>query len=229
MKKPSLIVLHGALGSKSQLEPICDKLSTDFEVYSLDFQGHGGTSLPGEYSIELFTENLKEYIDKNNLSQIYVFGYSMGGYVALNLAKTDRRIIQIFTLGTKFHWTPESASHEIKMLNPDKIEEKVPAFAKALADRHAPEDWKKVMNMTADMMISLGNNPVLTEASLNEVEIPVTISWGEEDTMVTRDESEKAAAYIPNAKFITFNGFKHPIEQVDLDVLSSTIAKTFLQ
>ena len=229
MKKPILIVLHGALGSKSQLEPILNKLSPAFEVHSLNFQGHGGTSLPGEYSIELFTQNLKEFLDNNDLSQVYIFGYSMGGYVALNLARKDNRIKQIFTLGTKFHWTPESASHEVKMLNPDKIEEKVPAFAKALADRHEPQDWKKVMSMTADMMIALGNNPVLTKTTLKEVNIPVTIAWGDQDNMVKKEESEQAASYIPGAEFITFYGFKHPIEQVDIDELSSTITKTFLK
>lgn len=229
MTKPILLILHGALGSKKQLEPISKKLSNNFDVHSFNFEGHGGIQLPDKYSINLFTTNLERYLSENTLDDVFIFGYSMGGYVALNLARKDNRIKQIFTLGTKFHWTPDSANHEVKMLNPDKIEEKVPVFAKALADRHAPEDWKKVMSMTADMMLELGNNPVLTKATLTDIKIPVTITWGDQDNMVTKEESEKAASNISNAEFITFSGFKHPIEQVDLNELSSTITKTFLK
>jgi pimeloyl-ACP methyl ester carboxylesterase len=51
----------------------------------------------------------------------------MGGYVALKTAVLHPgRIEAIVTLGTKFHWDPENASNEVRMLNPEKIEEKVP-------------------------------------------------------------------------------------------------------
>lgn len=229
MIKPTLLLLHGALGAKSQLIQLCEKLAHSFIVNSMDFEGHGGDKLPPQYSIQLFTDNLKEHLDKNEINDVYIFGYSMGGYVALNLARNDKRIKQIFTLGTKFHWTPESASHEIKMLNADKIEEKVPAFAQALAKRHAPQDWKEVMRKTADMMIELGNNPLLVKDTLREVTIPVTISWGTEDNMVTQEESEKTTFSLPKGDFHVFNGFKHPIEQVNLNELATTLEKAFLK
>ena len=83
--------------------------------------------------------------------------------------------------------------------------------------------------MTADMMIGLGNYPVLNESTLKVVKIPVTISWGDQDNMVSNEESKIAASNIPNAEFKTFKGFKHPIEQVDLHELSSAITNTFLK
>ena len=55
----------------------------------------------------------------------------MGGYVALQLANKHPKYVQkIITLGTKFAWDKETAAKEVKMLNPEKIEEKIPAFAK---------------------------------------------------------------------------------------------------
>ena len=126
--KPVLLLLHGALGDKRQLVPIKDYLSSVYDVHSLNFSGHGGESMPALFSIELFTENLMEYLEEYNLKNVKIFGYSMGGYVALNVARFTQRIGCIITYGTKFHWTPDSAQHEIKKLDPEKIRQKVPVF-----------------------------------------------------------------------------------------------------
>lgn len=42
-----LVLLHGALGSEKQMEPLKSWLSDKFECYSFSFEGHGerGSSL----------------------------------------------------------------------------------------------------------------------------------------------------------------------------------------
>ena len=45
-------------------------------------------------------------------------------------------IQKVFTLATKFEWTPDIAQKEIKMLDAAKIAEKIPAFAQLLEKRH---------------------------------------------------------------------------------------------
>ena len=50
-----LILLHGAIGAKDQLQVLADELSNEFIVHNLGFIGHGGEPLPREaFSIELF-------------------------------------------------------------------------------------------------------------------------------------------------------------------------------
>ncbi len=81
----------------------------------------------------------------------------MGGYVGLNLAKEYPELVgRIVTLGTKFAWTKEVAEKEIKMLNPEKIAEKIPAFADRLKSIHTNNNWKEVVRKTARMMYGLG-------------------------------------------------------------------------
>jgi esterase/lipase len=219
-----LLVLHGALGSAMQMQPLVDVLKKKFEIFTLNFSGHGGLPLPtGKLSIDLFVQEVRQFLDKNQIEQINIFGYSMGGYIALKLAVEDKRVNKIFTLGTKFHWTPQSAEHEVLMLDPDKIEEKVPAFASILKERHAPTDWKELMNKTVEMMLELGRNPSLTENILNKITTPVTITIGDQDNMVTIEESEWAVKALPNGELKIFKGFKHPIEQVDLEELVQSI------
>ena len=36
-----LLLLHGALGSKEQFTALNEQLSSEFEVHTLDFEGHG--------------------------------------------------------------------------------------------------------------------------------------------------------------------------------------------
>src|SRR5699024_2238656 len=100
------------------------------------------------FRMEYFAENVLEYLDKNSIRPINIFGYSMGGYVALLLAKHHpERIQKIATLGTVLQWNKNVAERECRFLNPDKIEEKVPHFAEALAKKH-PGGWKQVINKT---------------------------------------------------------------------------------
>jgi pimeloyl-ACP methyl ester carboxylesterase len=63
-------------------------LEDSFEVHTLNFRGHGGRNFGAEdFSIDCFTEDVLNYLEEQNLDEIAILGYSMGGYVALNLAK----------------------------------------------------------------------------------------------------------------------------------------------
>ena len=221
-----LIVLHGALGSAGQLGPLKDQLSSYFRVHTLDFSGHGEAPFAKEFGIIRFTHDLRQLIDRLNAEKIDIVGYSMGGYVALNLASIDKRIGRIVTLGTKFGWNPEASRKEITHLVPDLMQQKVPHFARLLDERHT--DWKRVVTATADMMISLGKNPILNDTTLPAVENKVLVMLAEKDTMVTEEESRHATNLMPNATFRILPDSKHPIEQVDMHRLVTEITNFLL-
>lgn len=220
----SIILLHGALGAETQLFPLKKALENRFEVHTLNFEGHGGRVANGPFSMERFAENLQEYMHENELSGCAVFGYSMGGYVALKLeAMYPGTFSKIVTLGTKFHWTPEVAAKETAMLNPEKIEEKVPKFAAALVALHAPLDWKAMMHNTADMMRTLGSHPALSAADFGRIQLPVALLLGSEDVMVTKEETQHVQQQLPHANFTVVEGWQHPIERVDADQLAERL------
>ena len=148
--KQHLLLLHGAIGSKQQLQELADILEDKYIVHTISFSAHGGTHISEEpFSIELFAEEVLNYLQENNIAQTTVFGYSMGGYVALYLAKYyPQKINKVITLATKFYWDEEIAAREIKMLDADLIQKKLPAFAQQLQQRHAPQDWKIVLEKT---------------------------------------------------------------------------------
>lgn len=139
----SLILLHGALGSESLFQPLKNDLQKDYEIHSFNLGGHGKTPFDTRgFGIEVFAEELNSFIQSKQLVKPVIFGYSMGGYVALYLeAINPGSFDQIITLGTKFGWNPEASRKEASRLKPDIIEQKVPAFAQMLATRHG-DQWK---------------------------------------------------------------------------------------
>lgn len=226
MEKPSILLLHGALGSKVQMEPIKKLLMEEFDVHAFNFSGHGGDESNEAFSIDRFTQNVIDFMSANNIKCASIFGYSMGGYVALNLAlKRPELVDTIVTYGTKFDWTETSAAKEVRMLNPDVIEEKVPRFAEKLKNDHSPSDWKVVMHKTAEMMLKMGGGEKISDADFSKIQQKITIAIGLEDTMVTVEESEYIASLIPSAQMLVLAGQPHPFEQVDREIIRRLIAE----
>jgi len=222
--KEELLLLHGALGSKCHFNELKSILQQDFIVYDMNFEGHGGLPIQNEFSIELFAQNVLDYLKENNIDKVNVFGYSMGGYVALNLAVNNPDVIaKIITLGTKFDWSPEGAEKEVKMLNPEIIEIKITKFANQLAEIHGANTWKEVMRNTAEMMYGLGNGKKITNKKIKQIHHNVLICVGENDTMVSVEESEKVEKVLQNGVLQVIEGFQHPIDKVDKQTLASII------
>lgn len=221
-----IILLHGAIGAKDQLEPLAKELSANgYQTYSLNFSGHGQTPFQDNFSIQQFADELLEFVVKTHLIRPVVFGYSMGGYVALYLASQKPGLFsEIITLGTKFEWSPEIAAKEIKMLDAKTISEKVPKFAEALQKRHG-NDWQLLLQKTADMMIDLGNNNLLTPTTFSQIKNRVLIGLADADTMVSVTETDNAASKIIAAKRYTLQNTKHPIETVNVGELTKIISE----
>jgi pimeloyl-ACP methyl ester carboxylesterase len=212
--KASLLLLHGAIGASRQLQAVADKLSEHYDVHLFDFPGHGGKELPDEpFSIPFFSDAVLRYIQNNNLQPVTIFGYSMGGYVGMYLAKHYPDIIsRVITLGTKFHWDEATAAKEIKMLDADTITAKVPAFAATLAEMHT--DWKAVLQKTADMLRGIDT------LDCKGITVTSLIMLGDRDKMVTLQETESVYRSLPNAQMAVLPGTPHPIEQVNPSLLA---------
>lgn len=210
----TLLLLHGALGHSDIFKPYIQELSKYFNVYTPLFSGHGDIEIPEEgISIEKYTQELADYCEQKNLKDVYIFGHSMGGYVALCYAlQQPENVNSVLTLGTKFDWTEEQALKESKMLNPETILSKIPKYAEQLEAQHGIK-WKQLLPATGKMMIDLGKNPVLNQTSLTAIKTPVQIMVGDKDSMVTLDESIQAYHNIPNARCAVLPDTKHPMER----------------
>ena len=220
----TLLLLHGAIGASAQLAALAQRLSDDYVVHTFDFSGHGGKPYRGAFTMNLFVQDVLDYMEEHQLKKTSIFGYSMGGYVGMCLAKSHPdKVEQIITLATKYSWDEAIAAKEIQMLNPDKIEQKLPAFAATLAERHAPNNWKAVLKDTADMMVGLGNDNTLKPGDYAAIATPALVLLGDRDKMVSLDETLAVYKALPNAQMGMLPNTQHPIEQVNVNALAFII------
>ncbi|MEO8664391.1 MAG: alpha/beta fold hydrolase [Ignavibacteria bacterium] len=229
MKK--LLMLHGEVGASTQLEPLAELLKDSFEVILLNFSGHGGKVIPDEpFSIEMFAGDVLYFIDKNRLEGIDVYGYSMGGYVALYIARHyPGKINKIFTTATMLDWNEETSIRESKLFDPSKISEVVPKFAEQLSKLHSPEDWKTNLFKTAEMIISLGKNKTLKDEDFSLIDNKVLMSVGDRDNMVSIEETTDAYRKLKNGSLLVLPDTPHPIEKISSQRLADEIISFFLK
>lgn len=224
-----LLLLHGALSDQRQFDSLIPLLDDTFDVMTLNFAGHGGTVSQNDFSIEEFAEQVVSFLDQQGIEKAHFFGYSMGGYVALYLAKHHpNRVDRIFTLGSKLVWDPESGQREAGYLVPENMEKKVPRFADQLKAIHHPNDWKKVVHQTADFLLRLGKEPSLSKEDYADIQHPILFAVGDQDLMALED-TLGVKSQIPNASLLVLPRTPHPFNRVDVTVLSTFVKKFFLE
>ncbi len=79
-----MLFLHGYLSSSDSFAYQLPFFSKDFRVFAPDLKGFGknqGMSFP--YSLDDYVEEVKEYIEKNNLGTPHVIAHSFGGRIVL--------------------------------------------------------------------------------------------------------------------------------------------------
>jgi len=226
-----ILLLHGALGASAQLAGLAARLKDKYEVLTYDFTGHGGREIPEDpLSIVSFAGGVLQFLDTMGIARIAVFGYSMGGYVGMYLAlHRPERISKVATLGTKYHWDEPTAARETQMLDPEKTEQKVPAFAAAQQKLHAPADWKTLMQKTAAMMTDMGADSPIKPADYPQIATPCLLMLGDRDKMVTLEETLAVYKSLPNARMTMLPGTPHPIERVDSELVSFLLKRFLLE
>jgi pimeloyl-ACP methyl ester carboxylesterase len=228
---PAVVVVHGALGSARQMAPVVEALRAlrQFaDVVPVELPGHGETALAtGQpFDMIVLADALGEAIARAGITRPLVFGYSMGGYVALvRELRAPGTIGGVVTLGTMLHWTPAIAARAAARLDATLIREKVPAFAATLAERHqGAGGWDTVLAHTARLLRELGDAPVLTDETLALIHCPVHLLVGDRDDSVSLEETAHAASRLPHARASLLADKPHPIEKVDMALIAREVS-----
>ncbi len=223
-----LLLLHGALGSKDQFDRLIPKLEDHFELHTLNFEGHGQAGpTDSPFRIEYFSENVLGYLDEHGIEEINIFGYSMGGYVALNLAKEQPESVhKIATLGTILQWDEEVAELESSHLYSNKIKEKVPLFADQLKERHL-YGWEKVVDKTRKLVQNLGEDPVIKKDDWKTIKHSIRLHVGDRDTTAGIDKTIEIYKKMDYADLAVLPKTGHPLSEVNQPVLVASLLDFF--
>ncbi|MFX1240732.1 MAG: alpha/beta fold hydrolase [Promethearchaeota archaeon] len=105
-----VLLVHG-FGSKkeswiAQFKP----LSEHFKVIRFDNRGAGKSDRPkGDYSMELFADDIAALLDYLKIEKIHIVGWSLGGMIVQNFVlKYPHRVIKIVLINTNYGTPDES-------------------------------------------------------------------------------------------------------------------------
>ncbi|MFP4059807.1 MAG: alpha/beta fold hydrolase [Bacteroidales bacterium] len=84
---PPVIILHGLYGSSDNWFSFSRDLSDlGYAVYIPDARNHGESSHSEEHSYEAMRDDIKEFMQKQEIEKAYLIGHSMGGKTAISFA-----------------------------------------------------------------------------------------------------------------------------------------------
>ncbi|MBZ5550874.1 MAG: alpha/beta hydrolase [Acidobacteriia bacterium] len=118
-----LVLVHGLGGRALDFAPLMLTLAREHRVFALDLLGYGGSDRPDvNYSVTLETGILRQFLESQGLTHFDLAGWSMGGWISLNLTSQYpdrvRRLILLDSAGMKF--TP---SFDLRLLAPHTVAE----------------------------------------------------------------------------------------------------------
>lgn len=224
------ILLPGALGYKEQFNELKKTLEGNFSrVECVDLPLHG--SQPYAISSVIvpdMAEALLIHLDQMGIrDEVDIFGHSLGGYLGLYLCRTHpERIRRVFTLGTKWDWTPEIAQKETFMLNTETMALKIPKYVQHLQKVHKI-DWKELVEAIRILMTDLGSKQYLKPENLKDIQHKVRISLGDRDQMVHLEETINTYRSLEKGELQIFPSTVHPYEKMNLEKLSPEILNFF--
>lgn len=130
-----VVFLHGFLESLDMWK-VLDLEAFPFQSILIDLPGHGGSpELPETISIAAMAEVVLQTLKQLKIESFGVAGHSMGGYVALQMAKTHRGIEKVCLVNSSF-WADSAQKKEdrnrvnkIVKVNKDKfLKEAIPGL-----------------------------------------------------------------------------------------------------
>jgi len=195
-----VVFIHGFPFSHAMWQPQIDALQNTYRTITYDIRGHGQTEAgDGQYTIELFVDDLIGILEERKIGKAVFVGLSMGGYIALRLYEREpERFKGLVLCDTR----SEADTNEGKIKRAATIaavkRDGVEAFAQNFVKSvFAEETFEKNPDTVNTIRTIIGKNPPLgvagtllalasrtdTTASLTSITVPTLILVGEHDAL----------------------------------------------
>src|SRR4051794_7352733 len=85
-KGPPLLILHGLFGSLENWRSMARRLSSEFQVFSVDQRNHGRSPHSLEMTYDLMAQDVADLVREIKVDRVNLLGHSMGGKTAMQFA-----------------------------------------------------------------------------------------------------------------------------------------------
>ena len=228
---PTLVALHGALGS-TELET--DRLirfwERRFRVVGLDLPGHGASAaVAGVPTWTDYADAVRAAFDHLALRDVRLFGFSLGAGVALAVAAAEpARVARLAVHAQNVRWRPDEVARMIDPMEPQRLAAEHPFWAQRLAETHGDDAggaprWPALAEQVRAFTRALPEQH-LSDAALAAVRQPTLVSAGAADRFFDVQHAVDVWRALPDADLWVLPGVDHPIQTVDARAFAARVA-----
>ncbi len=243
-----LVLLHGILCSEQVWRRTVPLLAGDHDVIALTAAGHRGGPSPAERpaTIPVLTDATERQLDELGLGQVHLAGNSLGGWMALELARRGRAK-SVCGLSPAGFWpqrwdeqdrvfklllnTVRDTRRGRRMLGPLARSARFRRYAMRDIAVHGERVSRADLLDAADDTIGcdVAEELIVPGHRLEPLQAtcPVTIAWAEHDVLFPLDAyRQRVDAVVPGAEFLVLEGTGHVPMIDDPQLVADTIRRT---
>ena len=243
-----IILIHGWPLSDEMYEyQYNDLINAGFRAIGITLRGFGKSDKPyGTYNYDVHASDIKKVLNKLDIKNAVLGGFSMGGSIAVRYAARDNgtHISKLALFGAAAPiWTqrddfkfnlPKSAVDDLIALNYKDRPKLLSNFAKIFsADETSLNEgigaWLTGINLsassyaTAQCLIALRDTDL--RADLAKITIPTLIMHGKKDKICSFDLAEQMKARILNSHLVVFENSGHSLFLEETQKFNSELVK----
>jgi pimeloyl-ACP methyl ester carboxylesterase len=204
-----VLLLHGAFGNTEGNFTLLPEIARTRKVINVDLEGHGRTrDLERPLTIEQMADDTAGLLKSLDIKQVDIFGYSMGGNVAIAIAIRHPELVRRFaTLGSNAKSDREAYNPETYKQFTSLPADFAPPVLKEPYDRMAPDPgrWpvlvQKIKKMGADFK-------GFSDSEIRSIKAEALIMQGDRDG-VRPEHAVQMFRMIPKAQLAMFPGGDH--------------------
>ena len=229
--KPLLLLLHGISGHAEAYVRNLQAHSEHFNVYALDFIGHGYSTKPDHpLEIEHYIGQVLEILDQLGVERAHFSGESLGGWVGAKIAarhperverlvlntvagtRADPKVMKaLYTLSTEAakdpSWERVKARLEWLMADPSMVTDDLIRTRQMIFQQ---PDWMRACESNMALQDpEVRRRNMLTDDDLRAIEAESLVIWTTKDPSGPVDEGRRIAELIPRGRLEVIDNAGH--------------------
>jgi 3-oxoadipate enol-lactonase len=198
----------------------------DLRIVAYDLRGHGNSDVgDGQYSIDLFVDDLIGLLDHLGIAKTILCGFSMGGYIELRgIERNPDRFSALVLCDTQSAADSNEAkirrANSVKLVKKDGVKTLAEGFLKGVFALQTFETRPEVIDRGRQMILS--NSPVGicgallamaartdTTEMLSRISVPALVLVGEVDKVTPPSAAKSMQEKIANARLHVIENAAH--------------------
>ncbi len=207
-----LVLLHGNGENGEYFKNQIDYFAKKYRVIAVDTRGHGKSPRGNKpFRLETFADDLKSFLDENNLKRVNLLGFSDGGNIAI-----------IFTL--KYPDYVNKLAVNGANLFPSGLKAGFLLPVKLLYGLfYFPARFNKKVKRRLELLALMAKEPDILPEQLNDIKCPVLVMAGTRD-LIKEKHTRLIAGSVPNSRLCFLKG-DHSIAKTNSLEYNKTVEK----